>query len=116
MKLSANFYRFEFECQCGKCDYDTVDKELVDVLQHLRQHFGSPIKITSGNRCPEHNKAVGGAETSYHVRGRAADIQVDGVSPSEVQQYVLNKYKDKYGIGCYDSFTHIDTRSRKARW
>ncbi len=116
MKLSANFYRFEFECKCGKCDYDTVDKELIDVLQHLREHFSSSITINSGNRCPEYNKSVGGADASYHIRGRAADIAVKDVTPQEVQRYVLSKYKDKYGIGCYNSFTHIDTRSRKARW
>ena len=27
-----------------------------------------------------------------------------------------DKYPDKYGIGMYSSFTHIDTRRTKARW
>ena len=116
MKLSKNFTRAEFKCNCGKCDYDTVDVELVSVLQSLREHFKSPIKITSGNRCPEHNANIGGSKNSYHIRGRAADIQIDGVSPVIVQDYLKAVYSGKFGIGSYALFTHIDTRTKKGRW
>lgn len=48
---------------------------LVDrVLDPLREAWGRPITVTSGYRCPELNKAVGGAKTSLHLRGMAADI------------------------------------------
>ena len=50
---------------------------LVDnVLDPLREWYGKPIYITSGYRCPELNKAVGGVGNSYHLRGMAADIDV----------------------------------------
>ena len=114
--LSRNFSRAEFKCQCGKCDYDTVDSELIDVLQLLRDYVGNPITITSGNRCAEHNKNIGGSANSYHVRGRAADIKVDNMKPKAVQEYLTAKYPDKFGIGCYSSFTHIDTRTKRGRW
>ena len=116
MKLSEDFKRSEFKCNCGNCDYDTVDSELIDVLQLLRSYIGEPIKVTSGNRCPEFNQSIGGAKGSYHIRGRAADIQVKGVSPSVIQEYLKAAYSDKFGIGSYNSFTHIDTRTKKARW
>lgn len=116
MRLSENFYRREFKCNCGKCDYDTVDAELVEVLQMLRDKFRAPIKITSGNRCPAYNKSIGSKDTSYHVRGRAADIQVSGVTPSEVQKHLKLMYMDMYGIGSYETFTHIDTRTKAGRW
>lgn len=116
MKLSRNFHREEFHCNCGNCDYDTVDTELVVLLQEIRDHFKSAVKITSGNRCPEHNRMVGGSKKSYHVRGRAADIQVGDILPFVVQDYIREKYPDKYGLGCYTLFTHIDTRTKKARW
>lgn len=116
MKLGRNFHRSEFKCKCGHCDFDTVDLELVVVLQDVRDHFGQSVTVTSGNRCPIYNAQVGGAPNSYHVRGRAADIQVANVDPSEVQAYVLNKYPNQYGIGVYDSFTHIDTRTGMGRW
>ena len=117
MKLSKSFSRAEFKCQCNNCDYDTVDIELINVLQLLRDHFSSPVKITSGNRCAEHNLCVGSkAKASYHIRGRAADIKVQGVPPIVVQDYLLNTYPGKYGIGSYTSFTHIDTRTKAGRW
>ena len=50
---------------------------LVDhVLDPLRQAWGGPIKVNSGYRCPELNRAVGGTPYSQHQRGEAADITV----------------------------------------
>ena len=48
---------------------------LVDkVLDPLREAWGKPISVTSGYRCPELNRIVGGSKTSHHMRGMAADI------------------------------------------
>lgn len=46
------------------------------VLDPLRSRYGHPIIVSSGYRCPRLNKAVGGATTSQHVTGEAADIYV----------------------------------------
>ena len=54
--------------------------ELIDrVLDPIRERWQSPIYITSGYRCPELNKKVGGVENSYHTRGMAADITAKSV-------------------------------------
>lgn len=45
------------------------------VLEPLRREVGRVI-ITSGYRCKALNRAVGGAERSLHMRGRAADIHI----------------------------------------
>ena len=48
---------------------------LVDnVLDPLREAWGKPIHVNSGYRCPELNRAVGGAPGSQHMKGEAADI------------------------------------------
>ena len=50
---------------------------LVDnVLDPLRAAYGKPIMVNSGYRSPLLNKAVGGAATSQHLTGEAADISV----------------------------------------
>lgn len=55
----------------------TALHELVDeVLDPLREAWGGPIRVNSGYRCPELNKAVGGTPGSQHQRGEAADITV----------------------------------------
>ena len=42
------------------------------VLEPLRQWAGVPVKISSGYRCRELNKAVGGVRTSQHTKVRPA--------------------------------------------
>ena len=44
------------------------------VLDPARGKWGKPIHVSSGYRCPELNKAVGGVPTSQHLKGEAADI------------------------------------------
>lgn len=111
------FKRREFQCKCG-CGFDTVDAELISVLDNLREGLMAPIIINSGCRCKEYNAKIGGAEKSQHVIGRAADITVNGVDPAIVHAYLIGAYPDKYGIGLYvkQGFVHIDTRAKKARW
>ena len=45
-----------------------------EVLQPLRVAYNKPIIVTSGFRCAELNKLVGGKSNSQHLRGQAADI------------------------------------------
>ena len=53
--------------------------ELIDrVLDPIREHWGLPIRVTSGYRCPELNEEVGGVEDSWHMDGCAADITANG--------------------------------------
>ena len=49
----------------------------LNVLQPLRTLINKPIRINSGFRCEQVNKAVGGVDTSQHRKGEAADIVTD---------------------------------------
>jgi hypothetical protein len=49
-----------------------------NVLQPLRDAMGESIKIGSGYRCPQLNKAVGGVSNSQHMKGEAVDLCIDG--------------------------------------
>jgi len=48
------------------------------VLEPLREAMGESIKIGSGYRCPQLNRAVGGVANSQHMKGQAADLCIDG--------------------------------------
>lgn len=50
----------------------------LNVLEPVRRRFGA-TRITSGYRCPELNRAVGGAPASQHTRGEAADIHLSNM-------------------------------------
>jgi hypothetical protein len=56
------------------------------ILQPLRDRVG-PIKVNSGYRAPRTNEAVGGAATSQHLRGEAADIE--GINMTNAQLFRL---------------------------
>lgn len=46
-----------------------------NILDPLREAYGRPIIVTSGYRCPDLNRAIGGARNSQHMMGQAADIR-----------------------------------------
>lgn len=115
-KLSENFYRDEFACECG-CGFDAVDPRLVEILQEIRDWFKRPVDVSSGCRCQAHNDATpNSAKNSQHLHGRAADIKVRDIPASSVQRYLESRYPTQLGIGKYQSFTHVDTRQGRARW
>ena len=66
---------------------------LVDnVLDPIRDKFCAPVIITSGYRCPQVNKLVGGVNNSQHMSGCAADFHVKGFTYLMMRQVFLNIY------------------------
>lgn len=88
--------------------------ELVDILlDPLREAWGGPLIVTSGYRCPELNRAVGGSETSVHPAGWAADlVPGDGRSVQELVNFAV-EWLTATGLP-YDQL--IDERSGGSRW
>ena len=121
-RLTPDFKVRELRCKDGT-DTVMVDEALTVVLQCIREHFGKPVTITSGYRTAAHNAAVGGAKSSQHLYGRAADIRVQGVSVEAVAAYAESLMPDRGGVGRYPvkagratGWVHVDTRADKARW
>lgn len=110
-QLSENFKVKEFACKDGS------DKILVDLtfvqthLQDIRSHFGKPVIVNSAYRTEAYNKKVGGAKNSYHMKGRAFDICINGVKPVEIARYAASIGIP--GIIQYNAFVHVDSRDTK---
>ena len=115
--ISKHFDRHEFACKCkDMCGFDSVDVELLAALEDVHEHFNTTVSINSGCRCEQQNKAVGGEPNSQHTKGKAVDFTMIGPSPAKIYQYLTAKYPDKYGMGLYKTWVHLDVRAIKARW
>lgn len=105
------FHRDEFRCPCGKCGGFPVepDENLVRLADKVRDHFGAPVMVSSGVRCQVHNDELpGSAKNSYHVKGKAMDFCVRGISGAELLAYVKTlPVHYAYQIGNSD-FVHMD--------
>lgn len=110
--LSPHFDRREFLCRCPDpgCDGKTQppDPRLIETLEALRAGAGGqPILVNSGRRCAAHNRAVGGAANSAHVRGLAADLRV----PDSARRYALVAAAIRLGLrrlGVGPTVLHVD--------
>lgn len=74
-----------------------------NVLEPLRIKLDQPVRITSGYRGPKLNKVIGGAKTSQHMEGKAADIHVIGMTTEELFQYICANFKFDQCIQEFDS-------------
>jgi len=96
---------------------------LCNVLRDLRSTARpTPVLVNSWYRDPAYNARIGGVTNSMHLTGGAADVVKIGFTPDEVAD-MLERHpdSDKFGIGRYRSFTHIDIRGMigrrsPARW
>ena len=109
--VAEHFSLHEFACSC--CRTVCLDPVLLARLVKLRIRIGRPISIHSGYRCPRHNQDVDGAGNSYHMKGMAADIAVQGMTPRELK--ILAEEIGFGGIGLYTTFLHVDTGPNR-RW
>ena len=114
-----NFTRDEFLCPCG-CGFDDIDPLLVSALQRLRDEVQRPVRINSGCRCRSHNAAVKGSKSSQHLRGKAADIKIDGMTSREIFDVLRRLYLDGeiyvgYVYAINGRSVHVDVRAPQSQ-
>ena len=112
VQLARYFKVKEFACKDGS-PVVFVDSYLYTILDILRNKLGKPIIITSGYRTPEWNEKCGGAKYSYHMRGMAADIRVDGMSAKQLANELNAIIPEECGIIVYKNWVHFDVRTGK---
>ena len=116
-RLSENFFEAEFACPC--CGQTEVDPRLVKGLQKFREALGEPLFISSGYRCPKHNRAVGGRGASAHLSGKAADVFAHGFTATELfrRAAAFSAFRN-WNIGVYPDrhFLHLEVGTQPKRW
>ena len=111
-KVGQHFKVREFACRDGS-QVVFVDEYLVSILDILRNQVGKPVYINSGYRTPTWNEKCGGAKYSYHMRGMAADIRVEGMTAKQLANKLNAIIPEECGIIVYKSWVHLDVRNGK---
>ena len=117
-QLSPHFNIKEFRCSCGKSHETLLASELVDKLEALYTALNcSKIIVTSGYRCPEHDKAVGGTSSGQHTKGTAADVCCYGQDGQPISSKTVCCKAQNLGFGGIANitssyqYTHLDVRT-----
>lgn len=76
-------------------------------LQPIRDHFRSPVRVSSGFRCKKLNKVIGGSLTSQHIEGKAADITVPTVYVGELFNWCRYNLEYDQLILEFNNWVHI---------
>lgn len=95
---------------------DCMLELIVNCLQPIRDLIKKPMIITSGYRCKEVNKLIGGAENSQHLKGQAVDFKIQGMKPAEIVS-IIKESGIEYDqlINEYDSWVHVSYSKGKNR-
>ena len=116
MRLSPHFTLSELTQTSTGRDNTPTDTEigklqvLVDeVLEPLRMALGVSVRVTSGYRSPEVNAAVGGAASSQHTEGEAADIWVEGMAAEDLARKIV-------GLGLVFDQLIVERAAPAERW
>lgn len=99
MKLSPHFTLDEFTRSqtAARWGIDNKPNETVkanllktaELMEEVRRVCQKPITISSGYRCPELNRKIGGSMTSQHMTGRAVDFTASGLTIDEIMQRIM---------------------------
>lgn len=90
------------------------------VFEPIRNHFGSPIHISSGYRSKALNEAIGGASSSQHCTGEAIDIDMDGSADGITNKMVFDYIKEnlqfdqliwEFGTSSNPDWVHVSYES-----
>jgi len=125
MNLTANFslaemvksdtaLRHDMDNTPGEVEIANLKTLCEKVLQPVRDHFQTGVKVNSGYRSPDVNAKVGGSRTSDHCKGQASDIEIPGVPNADLAVWIMDNLTytqlilEYYQIGVPDSgWVHV---------
>lgn len=112
----------EFSIDNFPKDCDIIDNIIytMECLDKIREEYGLPLYISSGYRCPDLNTKVGGKETSQHLKGQAADINIGSVEKNRAFFNWCSCNKDKINFDqlideSHFSWVHISFKKENNR-
>lgn len=105
----------EFRCRCGEyhapyCDGFPVlpDRTLLELVDDLRHDAGRPGHRSSAIRCYQHNIDSNGAAGSRHLKGKALDFYIEGMTGSQLLRAAQADPRTRYAYIIDGQWVHVD--------
>ena len=106
--------REEFRCKCGGkyCNGFPAepDRTLVELVDDLRHNAGRPGHASSGLRCKPWNSIQGGVADSRHMKGKALDFYIEGLSGSQLLARAQADKRTRYAYIIDGQWVHVDVK------
>jgi hypothetical protein len=90
MVKSDTALRHDMDNTPGETEIENLKRLCEQILQPIREHFKTGVKVNSGYRHPEVNAKVGGSKTSDHCKGQAADIEIPGIPNADLAVWIMD--------------------------
>jgi len=111
--IKGNQRRFDRFLRCHHTEKKhSMNPRLMKLLYQTGRHWpGKRLEVVSGYRSPK----VAKNPRSPHMKGLACDFRVEGVTTTELRDY-LRQHFEKVGVGYYpnSTFVHLDVRKEKS--
>lgn len=105
----------EFRCRCGEyhapyCDGFPVlpDRTLLELVDDIRHDAGRPGHRSSAIRCYQHNIDSNGAAGSRHLKGKALDFYIEGMTGSQLLRAAQADPRTRYAYIIDGQWVHVD--------
>ena len=95
LTASATALREGIDNRPPQAAYHLLHVLVEQLLDPIREAWGSPIMVSSGYRCPRLNELVGGVAHSHHILGCAADITVCSKPENHRLFRLIRRMKDE---------------------
>lgn len=111
----------KIKCTCGHpdCDQRSVNQDILDMLQCVREDYGKPMIITSGGRCPNHPDQVRKVDPNGgdHTRGDGVDVAVSDREDFNRLAVLAGRHGfNAIGDGLDRGFIHLGHRSHNDKY
>jgi hypothetical protein len=104
--------REEFRCRCGGkfCNGFPAEpnQTLVELVDDIRHKAGRPGIPSSGLRCPTWNSIQGGVANSDHMKGKALDFSIEGMSGAQLLSLAQADPRTRYAYIIDGGWVHVD--------
>ena len=114
--LSEHFNNKDFACRCPECKGEyRIHLGLVGALEQIGGHFRKKVRVDSAYWCDAFHEKQNKPKRSFHTKGKAVHIHIDGISPQDLFKYA-ETVPELRGLVFYpkEKWIHIDTRQGDA--